>query len=61
MAKPETPKPQTPRAAALKAEREARLAAALRVNLRRRKAQSREREAAQADPAAPIAPPVRDG
>jgi hypothetical protein len=51
MAKPPTPPPKNP---APKAEREARLAAALRVNLRRRKAQLREREAVrEAAPAPP--------
>jgi hypothetical protein len=48
--------PQTP-AARRAAEAEARLAAALRENLRRRKAQSRAREAGQAESPTPASPP----
>jgi hypothetical protein len=45
--KPAAPPPEKPDP---KAEREARLAAALRANLRRRKAQARAREAPPAKP-----------
>lgn len=47
---PRKPPPARPAAPASKAEREARLAAALRANLRRRKAQARAREAPPAKP-----------
>ena len=45
--KPPAPPPAAPSAPAGKAGREARLAAALRENLRKRKAQARAREAAE--------------
>jgi hypothetical protein len=55
----ESPKPEprlTPAAMKLRAEREARQAAALRANLRRRKAQERGRDARET-PGADIAEP----
>jgi hypothetical protein len=50
---PRKPPPERPAAPASKAEREARLAAALRANLRRRKAQARARQAPPTGPDEP--------
>lgn len=53
---PMADRPPKPPAPATKPDREARLAAALRENLRRRKAQARAREAAATPPEPPPKP-----
>jgi hypothetical protein len=57
--RPATPRPAAPHGSAAKAERERRLAAALRENLRRRKAQARGR-AGEAEPPEPGLHPTRE-
>lgn len=52
--------PRRARPAQTRAEREARTAAALRANLRRRKSQARARDAGEASPPSPAEMPEGD-